>query len=215
MPVFRTRRERRLWLLAGTLVLAIYASAYFVRFMLDALQTRGVLRLTIWTVFGACAAVVVAFLLRARPGGWEIALLLAAAGAYLLMLRHLTIIQERFHLIQYGALGGLCYAALRERWQLDADPVASDLAAAAAPAPAPVARRRWQRWPALWAILLGGIAGWGDELVQGILPNRVYDLRDVVTNTQAAALLVVVLAARRGLRAAVPAASPSPPAATT
>jgi hypothetical protein len=36
--------------------------------------------------------------------------------------------------------------------------------------------------------------------VQGILPNRVYDLRDVALNALSGALVVAVLAARRMLR---------------
>ena len=181
MARFRTPRERRLWLLAAILVVVIYGSAYFVQFLFDALRERGVLEATIWSAFGLIAAVGLGAVSRARPGGWEVALLAAAAGVYLLWLRQLHIIQERIHLIQYGALGGLVYAALRERWQT------------------PI--RRWQRWPAVCAVLIAGAAGWGDELVQGILPNRHYDLRDVATNAEAAALFVLVVAARHRLRA--------------
>lgn len=181
MACFRTPRERRLWLLAAVLVAFIYGSAYFVQFLFDALRARGVLEATIWSAFGLAAAIGLGAVSRARPGGWEIALLAAAAGVYLFWLRQLHIIQERIHLIQYGALGGLVYAALRERWA------------------APV--RGWQRWPAACAILIAGAAGWGDELVQGILPNRHYDLRDVATNAEAAALFVLVVAARHRLRA--------------
>ena len=181
MARFRTPRERRLWLLAAILVAFIYGSAYFVQFLLDALRARGALEGTIWGAFGLAAAAGLGAVARARPGRWEIALLAAAAGVYLLWLRQLHIIQERIHLIQYGALGGLAYAALRERWTT------------------PV--RRWQHWPAACAILIAGAAGWGDELVQGLLPNRHYDLRDVATNAEAAALFVLVVAARHRLRA--------------
>ena len=44
---------------------------------------------------------------------------------------------------------------------------------------------------------VAGLAGWGDELIQYFLPNRVYDLRDVAFNAEAAALVVAFLAARR------------------
>ncbi|HEV8631961.1 MAG TPA: hypothetical protein VGV61_16720 [Thermoanaerobaculia bacterium] len=182
-------RERRCWRLAGALVLAIYASAYFNQFLLDALRTRGALAPTIGGVFVVAAAAVLAYLVRSRPGPWEVALLFAGAGAYLLLLRHLDIIQERIHLLEYGAVGGLFYGALLARWP--------DATAAARPP--------WQRAPALAAILLATAAGWGDELVQGLLPNRHYDLRDVLTNAEAAALLVLVLAVRRRLRATLPA----------
>jgi hypothetical protein len=121
-----------------------------------------------------------------------VALLLAAGGAYLLFLRRLHIIPERIHLLEYGAVGGLAYAALCERWSY------ANSAATSALDPA---RRWWQRLPAVWAILIAGAAGWGDELVQALLPNRVYDLRDVATNGEAAALLVLTLAALHRARA--------------
>ena len=192
MPRFRTPRERRLWLLAAAVVLFIYASAYFVRFALDALRERGLLAGSIWGLVLVAAAAGAAFVIRQRPGRWEVALLFAAAGAYLLLLRRLHIIQERIHLVEYGAVGGLAYAALCERWGYANGTTIS----------APLDPRRWwQRIPAVSAILIAAAAGWGDELVQALLPNRYYDLRDVLTNAEAAALLVLVLAARRKLRA--------------
>ena len=50
------------------------------------------------------------------------------------------------------------------------------------------------------AALIGTAIGWGDELVQAILPNRVYDLRDVALNAAGSVLGVVVLAACRAER---------------
>ena len=191
MPRFRTPRERRLWLLAAAIVLFIYASAYFVQFALDALRTRGLLASAIWGLVVVAAAAGAAFLVRQRPGRWEVALLVAAGGAYQILLRRLHIIQERIHLVQYGVVGGLAYAALCERWGY------TNAAATSAPA---AVRPWWQRVPSVWAILIAGAAGWGDELVQALLPNRYYDIRDVLTNAEAAALLVLVLAARRKLR---------------
>jgi hypothetical protein len=182
----RTPRERRLWIAAGSLVLAIYTSAYFVQFALAALRVRGWLGPTVWVGLALAAGVALVFAARARPGAWEVALFGAAAGVYLLLIRRLGIIQERIHLIEYGLVGGLVYEALRERWSV---------------AERPRGTRPWrQRFPALAAVLIATAAGWGDELVQAVLPNRYYDLRDVVTNAEAAALLVLVLAVRHALR---------------
>ncbi len=167
-------------------MLAIYAAAYFVQFALDALRARGWLVASIVLAFGLCAAAMAVVVVRERPGPLEVLLLLAAAGVYALLVHHLDIVQERIHLLEYGAVGALFLGALRERWR-----------PARLPAP-----RWWQRSPAVAAIVLATAAGWGDELVQGALPNRHYDLRDVLTNAEAAALLVVVLTLRRRLRAA-------------
>jgi len=204
MPRFRTSHERRLWLIAAGVVLFIYAIAYFVQFLLDALRTRGLLAAAVWGAVIVAAAAGAAFVVRERPGRWEVVVLFAAAGAYLLFLRHLSILQERIHLIEYGTVGGLAYAALCERWA--APNARADGTVTTAERP------RWQRWPALWAIVIAILAGWGDELVQALLPNRHYDLRDVATNAEAATLLVLVLAARRKLRATPARPGPSAPA---
>ena len=184
MPRFRTVRERRFWIAAGVAVLLIYGSAYFVQFLLLALRERGALGPTILGLFVVAGSAALAWVVRQQPRREETLLLVAAAGVYVLLFRHLTIIQERIHLIQYGGLGALFYAALVERW----------------PQPPPEGAPRRQRHPGLLATALTAAAGWGDEIVQGILPNRVYDLRDVVLNALSGALVVAVLAGRRGLR---------------
>jgi hypothetical protein len=193
MPSSPSRRERRLWWLAAGLVAFIYASAYFIQFVFLALRERGLLGPTILAAFAATAVALGAWLVRQRPRWPELALLAATALVYLGLLQHLTIIQERVHLLEYGALGGIFYAAFRERW--------GDAAA-----------RGLRRDPGLAACLANGAAGWGDELVQGILPNRVYDNRDVALNAIAGALVVVVAATRRRLRARLPAAAVAPAA---
>jgi hypothetical protein len=192
-PTFRSPLERLLWLAACGVALGIYGSAYFVQFLLDALRAHGLLGPTVWTGLGLAAVVALAFVVRERPGVAETSLLVAAGAAYLVLVWRLDIVQERIHLIEYGLVGGFVYEALRERWSR--------------PASARVPQPRWQRWPAVVAVLVATLIGWGDELVQGLLPNRVYDLRDVLTNAEAAALLVVVLAARHALRPA-PLAAP-------
>lgn len=75
-------------------------------------------------------------------------------------------VAERIHLIEYGLLGILC------AWALDGS----------------------GHWPAWWP-LAGGLAmliGYGDEGIQWLLPNRVYDLRDVIINALAGALGVAL-----------------------
>jgi hypothetical protein len=86
-------------------------------------------------------------------------LLAAAIGA---MVLGLSIPEERVHFVEYGAL------ALLARYAL-----ACHL---------PPSRQYLGAW------LLASIAGWCDEAIQGLLPDRVYDLRDVVVNSVAALL---------------------------
>jgi VanZ family protein len=53
---------------------------------------------------------------------------------------------------------------------------------------------------------LGSAIGYGDELLQAVVPGRHYDLRDVAMNALGAVLGMVVLAAAQSGRSAVPAA---------
>src|SRR5581483_11857351 len=108
--------ERFLWRSFATLVLAIYASAYFVVAPMEWLRDHGFLRATIIATFGVCLALSVPLIVRARPRLLEIPLYLVALVLYVRMIRHLDILQERFHLIEYGAVAGLAWGALRARW---------------------------------------------------------------------------------------------------
>ncbi len=152
------------------MLLAIYLSLYPVQFLLDALRARGLLRATVAASFLLVAVGVVAVLVRRRSATRAWLLVVGFALLYLALLCQLDVVQERFHLLEYGVLA----LALRRAWS-------EGLA------------NRW-RGPALArratvaACVSAVAAGWGDELVQALLPNRVYDLRDVGINALAAAL---------------------------
>lgn len=74
----------------------------------------------------------------------------------------LAIPEERLHFLQYGLLAVLARRALALR--------------------VPPARQY------LLAIAIAATVGWGDELLQGLLPGRVYDVRDVLVNALAAVI---------------------------
>jgi hypothetical protein len=104
---------------------------------------------------------------------WAFVVLVLAAVCYTLVFTSLRAARlERTHLPQYGIAAWLAWRAVRQH-------VSGRLAAYVA------------------AALVGTALGWGDELVQAILPNRVYDLRDVALNAVGSVLGVVVLAACR------------------
>lgn len=165
------RVERRLWWAAFVYLGAIYLSLYPLQFAMDLLRRHDLLRLAIGATFlsAAGAGLFVGVRQGWRPRQW----LVAAAGAVLvgLLALRLDVVQERLHLIEYGALGLLFWAALARR---DERHGRTTLV-------------HGVRTVAL-ATLLVGAAGWLDEGIQGLLPNRVYDLRDVGINAGAGAL---------------------------
>ena len=65
--------------------------------------------------------------------------------------------EEKMHIIEYGLLGWLIAWAIGNN-------------------------KKSKFFYMTLGILLGWIIGWGDEIIQYYLPNRVYDIRDVLLN---------------------------------
>lgn len=181
MRGFRSVRERRLWVAVAVAVSLLLAALYPFQLVLDALRARNLLRLSIAGLFLVVAVPVVYSLARRRAPlrAW---IVLAAAGAvYLVLAVAMEVPQERLHLVEYGALAILLRAAFAE-------------SAAVRP------RGAHSTIVDLRSLLAATAIGWLDEAMQGILPNRMYDLRDVGFNALAAA---VALGAAAALRVAI------------
>ena len=124
---------------------------------------------------------VVALATNARPRGLELGIVLGVVAAGLLLVVRAGLpAAERTHLIEYAALAALIHAALLER----------------------AANGRRVPSPALSAIAITTLIGVIDELLQAVIPGRVFDPVDIAFNATAAvsavALGVVVRwAARR------------------
>ncbi len=151
-----------------------------------------------WAALGAYVAAIYASLpfaprlglrfLRTAPGGWFLgpglalvvvagarayAALAVAAGGYALALSWLRAHHlERTHLPEYGIAAWLAWRAIAP---LVPGPLAGYAAGAA----------------------LAAAIGYGDELLQKIVPGRYYDIRDVGMNALGSVLAVIVIAATR------------------
>ena len=182
-----SRTERRLWIAAGGWLLLIYSTLYYVRGPIELLRERNLLRLTVAAVFLLAAATVTFFLLRQRPGWRGVAVLVVFGAAYAALILKVQSPEEKLHFIEYGVLAGLIHAALVTRRRRLTGQV------------------RWSAsamvWPGVVTVLLTAALGWGDEGLQAILPNRVYDLRDVGFNVIAAAIAVAASTAWRWAQA--------------
>ncbi len=116
--------------------------------------------------------------LRSRPGSAEIAVALGVATVYFMVFVRMGMVEERTHLIEYGIVALLIHGALTER----------------------AMRRPHVPSPAVLAVALTGILGVLDELIQALLPTRVFDLRDILFNVLAALMAVVAIKALRWAR---------------
>jgi VanZ family protein len=180
---FHSHRERRLWLLAGLLLLLSWSTLSVAPSATDWLRGHGLLTSSMVLIVAPLVVAVIWDLRRSRAGWREWVVLAIVAMVLAALSRTLTGPEEAMHFVQYGLFAVLVYGALEERRRATTDGPSS-----------------WIRHPALTAVAFTALAGWVDEGIQYLLPNRYYDLRDVAFNAGAGALAVVALAGRKWAR---------------
>ena len=173
MSLFTSRRERRLWLWTLLVVAAIYSTLGLARPLAGALRERGLLEALFMLGMLLVGAAILTQGLKTRPGGAEICVALGVAAVYLLLFARVATPEERTHLIEYGVVAVFIYEALGER----------------------ASHGRRVPVPALLAVLAASLVGVLDENIQALLPNRAYDIRDVLFNVLAALMAVAASAA--------------------
>lgn len=169
MPMFASRRERRLWLWTVALVLAIVSTLGLARSLAGVLRDRG--QIDSAFVFGLVLVVATAVLLGlgTRPKVAQAAVALGVAAVYLMVIVRMALpAEERTHLIEYGVVALFVYEALLER----------------------TSSGRRVPHPAVLAAGVASLVGVLDECLQVFWPGRVFDVRDIGFNALAAVLAV-------------------------
>lgn len=165
-----TRSELKRWLAAVGYVGFIYATLSAVVAPLRFLRTHNLLRITLGLVYGLTFfSILRALTRRGRRTLWRVLLLFVVFIGYGFITRFVTTPEEQFHFVEYGLVGCLFAWALRSRIQNPAIAL-------------PV------------ALILAGLAGWIDELIQGHVPNRHYDVHDIALNVVSAFMGLVIYA---------------------
>ncbi len=180
--MFSSRREKYLWLGALLVLLAIALSLLFAgqldSKLLDSEIAGGLFGL-------AFVLLLIAIATRGLvtvPRRAEMLLLLCVVAAYVLVLTRVSMPVERTHLLEYGLLALLVYSALEERQR----------------------HRGSVRLPGLLAITATATIGIADEAIQLLLPNRVFDPRDMLFNFLAAIMAVVSSWSMQSVRRWIP-----------
>ncbi len=164
----------RIWITVGLYILLIYATVPFARGWQRALRALADGDFSLWMN----TALVVASLAIGCWGArrirgrffWWLAGLLAATLFFAFRIR---IPEERIHLIEYAGLGYQLVAAIGKR------------------------QTGWP--PYLTVSIVGAAIGWGDELIQGLMPDRAFDWRDVGLNTAGVWIgLIVAILRQKG-----------------
>jgi CubicO group peptidase (beta-lactamase class C family) len=170
MSLFTSDRERRLWFWTAIVMVAIYSSLGPSQMLAEELRERNLLRISLGAALFLGAAIIVWRWAKTRPGWREIGVGIGVAVAYLGALARVPVPEERTHLIEYAVVAAFIYQALVER------------------------RRNGRRVPAPDAltVTVTALLGWLDEGIQSLLPNRVYDIRDVGFNFLAGVMVIFV-----------------------
>lgn len=170
MSHFTSDRERRLWFWALAVVVAIYSTLGLAGTLAEVLRERNLLDASFTLAFLLVVAAIVGSALKRRPGRREIWVALGVTAVFGMVVVRMGIgPEERTHLFEYGLLAVLVHQALTER----------------------VRNGRRVPIPAILTIAVTALLGWVDEGIQAILPNRLYDIRDVGVNALAGLMAIV------------------------
>lgn len=163
MSFFTSSRERRLWFWTLAVQVAIYSTLGLAGKLAGFLREHNLLGIAFGLGLLLAVGAVMAQWAKRQPGRGEIWAALGIAAVYFTAWVRIENPAERTHLFEYGLVAVFIYQALSER----------------------VRNGRQIPPPALIAVVVTALLGWLDEGIQALLPNRVYDLRDVGVNALA------------------------------
>ncbi len=179
VSLFTSDRERRLWLWTLAAVVAIYATLGAAGGVVDALRERNLLRTSFGLVLGVVLAAFIWQWAKKRPGWSEIGVAVGVALVYATAFLRIENPAERTHLIEYGIVAALIHQALLERAR----------------------NGRSVPMPAMIAVGATALLGTVDECIQAVLPDRIFDVRDIGFNALAGFMMIaarLALAPQRG-----------------
>jgi len=146
------------WLLAGLWVFCIYSTLYAVRSVCQFLKQHIPFAFfTNFLIILILAILTFYIITKVHPRRLlSYLLLIVILGCYAVGLFIIPYPEEKWHFMEYGILAYLIFKACRVDFQ--------------------------EGISYFLSLLLTTLIGWGDEGIQGLLPNRYYDIRDVVIN---------------------------------
>ena len=174
-----SKKERRLWISALVVLIAIYATLFLGGQLIDLMVERRIIEESTFYLF---LLLILAFIIsgwkssRKRLEYWIYAGIIAVYGMALLRMDITT--SERSHMFEYGLLSILIYEALIER-KLNGVNV---------------------KIPVLTSILGTGTIGLFDECIQYFISYRVFDIVDIGFNYLASAFGVLTSIGVRKLK---------------
>ena len=115
-PVFTSRRERRLWLWALIVVVAVYSTLGLAGRLAEVLGEHPSLPAVFFFLMLLTVAAIVGSGLKRRPGRRDVWIALGVTAVYGMMVLRMGVSPaERTHLMEYSVVAVLIFQALRER----------------------------------------------------------------------------------------------------
>ncbi|GAB3656327.1 hypothetical protein GCM10028791_28090 [Echinicola sediminis] len=167
MPPFTSTREKRLWLWALLVFAAIYATLFMGQPLARQLRDQNVQ--AVFFVLGMLlvGAAIIFHGIRTKAKKLEWVLLIGITALVVMFTFRLGA-PERSHVMEYSILTIFIHKALLERARL----------------------RKPLLAPSLLAFMISFLVGLLDEVLQKLLPNRVFDPQDILFNGSAALMVV-------------------------
>lgn len=177
MALFHSAREKRLWIWAALVGIAIFGSLFIGRPLIEFFGNQDTQALIFVLGMLLVGATMLMHAVRTDAKGPELSLWLGITAVYVMLFLRLGL-AERSHLIEYSVMAVFVHKALLER-----------------------VKHKSTSWPAaILAFLITFVIGALDEFIQFFLPHRVFDLLDILFNSFAIALAISARIALRWIR---------------
>lgn len=159
MSIFSSKREKKLWIWAFIVFIAIYATLFIGKPLATLFNNQDVQAIVFLLVMILIGVTIISHSLKYKPSNIELTLLLGIIAVYIMFFLRLGL-PERSHLMEYSVLTIFIHKALIERFK----------------------HKNNTLKPALFAFIISVVIGVTDECIQIFLPNRVFDFNDILFN---------------------------------
>ena len=167
MPIFISSREKRLWIYALIVFVAILSNLALGRPLQEMLRDQNVQAVFFLAGMILTGATIIMHGLKVKPSKTEIAIWFGLAAVGIMFVFRLGA-PERSHIMEYSVLAIFIHKAFIERFS----------------------HKNQVLMPALLALVITVMIGTCDEGLQLYLPNRVFDPNDIIFNSFAAFMAI-------------------------
>ena len=159
MILFKSKREKRLWLVTMLVVAAIFSTLLLGQPLQQLFSNQNFQAALFWLGMFLTAFLIIYHGLKSKSGNYIIGVYIGLFAVYIMLFLRLGL-AERSHLIEYSVLAIFMHQALIERYKND-----------------PKSFK-----PAFFAAAISCTIGVLDETIQLFIPDRVFDTNDILFN---------------------------------